>query len=252
MIASSLDGHRREEMHMHRTIRFRNLGLTFLLGLLVGLVLTPAPAFAAKGGTCEAFTVSVNGQPIRGDQQRIVRPPISSIEVKGTYIEFTVDPATFSVFNHTHTGQPSPRPDKNLPFEGRTVIFESKIPLHNDRLRGPMQLSLGNESVVLERAGGFQDMKIQAKDCHQGGLFQMEPEPGTREVNTLGPDFVYTSQPPGETRLCFTNGNFSGYDSPQLATLVSHTQKKATWRVRAGGRIGMVIGEDAVEGGCLP
>jgi hypothetical protein len=132
------------------------------------------------------------------------------------------------------------------------VIFESKVPLHNDRLRGAMQLSLGNESVVLERAGEFQDMKIQAKDCHQGGLFQMEPEPGTREVNTLGPDFTYTSQPAGETRLCFTNGAFSGYDSPQLATLVSHTQETATWRVRAGGRIGMVIGEDAVEGGCLP
>jgi hypothetical protein len=29
-------------------------------------------------------------------------------------------------------------------------------------------------------------------------------------------------------------------------------EKVATWRVASGGRIGMVIGEDAVEGGCKP
>jgi hypothetical protein len=126
------------------------------------------------------------------------------------------------------------------------------VPLHGKTLTSPVSLKIGNESVVLERRGGGQDMKIQAKDCQQGGLFQMEPEPGTRERNTLGPDFRYTSQPPGQTRLCFTNDDFSGYDSPELATLVSHTDSVATWRVKPGGRIGMVIGEDAVEGGCRP
>jgi len=33
-----------------------------------------------------------------------------------------------------------------------------------------------------------------------------------------------------------------------LATLVLHTEKVPTWRVALGGRIGMVIGEDADEG----
>jgi hypothetical protein len=70
-------------------------------------------------------------------------------------------------------------------------------------------------------------MKIQAKDCQQGGLFQMEP--GTRERNTLGSDFRYTSQPPGQERLCFTNDRFPGYYSPELATLVSPTDSVATW-----------------------
>ena len=130
------------------------------------------------------------------------------------------------------------------------MIFESKIPNHGETLTSGVSLDLNNEAVVLERSGGGQDMKIQAKDCQQGGLFQMEPEPGTTETNTLGPAFHYTVQPPGQERLCFTNGRFTGYDSPQLATLVSHTNKVARWNVRSGGRIGMVIGEDAVEGGC--
>jgi hypothetical protein len=229
-----------------------------LAGLLVAsvvagwLVAAPAQAPTAKAGTCEAFTVFVNGQAFSGNQQRTISGPINSIAVRGRYIEFDVVPSTFAVTNYVHTGALSPRPDKNLPIAGRTVIFESKVPNHGDTLTSPMQLVLGNESVVLERSGSFQDMKIQAKDCHQGGVFQMEPEPGTTETNTLGPEFVYTGQPPRETRLCFSNGRFSGYDSPQAATLVSFTAKTATWNVAAGGRIGMVIGEDAVEGGCNP
>jgi hypothetical protein len=75
------------------------------------------------------------------------------------------------------------------------------VPLHGKTLTSPVSLQIGNESVVLERSSGGQDMKIQAKDCPQGGLFQMEPEPGTRERNTLGSDFSYTSQPP-ERRGC--------------------------------------------------
>jgi hypothetical protein len=231
------------------------LWLTALLSAALAaalLLVSPSQAPAAKAGTCEAFTVFVNGQAFSGNQSRTVQGPISSIAVRGRYIEFDVVPSTFAVRNYAHTGVASPRPDKNLPISGRTVIFESKVPNHGDTLTSPMELKLGNESVVLERSGSFQDMKIQAKDCHQGGLFQMEPEPGTTETNTLGADFVYTGQPPGESRLCFTNRRFSGYDSPQLATLVSFTQKTATWNVAAGGRIGMVIGEDAVEGGCNP
>ena len=105
---------------------------------------------------------------------------------------------------------------------------------------------------MLERSGDGQDMKIQAKDSQQGGLFQMEPEPGTMESDTLGPDFTYTSQPPSEERLCFTNGRFAGCDSPELASLVSNKEKVATWQVASGGRIGMVIGEDALVGDCSP
>jgi hypothetical protein len=227
------------------------LGGAFCVALLLGSA-TPSPA--AKGGTCERFTVSTGGQTFTGDQRRTLQPSQvgQTIEVSGTYIRFTVVSNTFEVRNYTHTGVDSPRADKNLPIDAPTVIFTSKVPNHGAILNGPIALKLGGEAVVLERAGGGQDMKIQAKDCQQGGLFQMEPEPGTTETNTLGPGFSYTGQPPGEERLCFTNGRFSGYDSPELATLVSFTPSTAVWDVQSGGRIGMVIGEDAIEGGCQP
>jgi hypothetical protein len=232
------------------------IGAVLLLVCSTLLGYLSSPAEAAKSGTCAAFTVSTGGRTFSGDQTRTIPADQvgDRIRLDGKYIEFNVRTRDFATLNYTHTGVDSPDPDKNLPIDGRTTIFESKVPLHGKTLTGPVSLSLGNESVVLERSGGGQDMKIQAKDCQQGGLFQMEPEPGTRERNTLGDDFVYTNQPPGEQRLCFTNGRVPGYDSPELATLVSRSadNKTATWRVAAGGRIGMVIGEDAVEGGCRP
>jgi hypothetical protein len=237
------------------------VGVAALVALLLcGLALLaslPAPAEAAKGGTCAAFAVSTGGKTFSGDQTRTIPADRvgERIRLDGKYIEFNVRTRDFAALNYRHTGLDSPDPDKNLPIgSAGTTIFESKVPLHGKTLTSPVSLEIGNESVVLERSGGGQDMKIQAKDCQQGGLFQMEPEPGTRERNTLGDDFVYTNQPPGETRLCFTNGRVPGYDSPELATLLSRSadNKSATWRVASGGRIGMVIGEDAVEGGCGP
>jgi hypothetical protein len=239
-----------------RTYAWLALALAMLAAIILAAVMvsTPERAQAAKAGTCERFTVSTGGQTFSGDQKRTLQPSQvgPTIEVSGTYIRFTIISNTFEVRNYTHTGADSPRPDKNLPIDGPTVIFTSKVPNHGQILNGPLSLEIAAEGVVLERAGGGQDMKIQAKDCQQGGLFQMEPEPGTTETNTLGPGLRYTQQPPGEERLCFTNGRFSGYDSPELATLVSNTASTATWDVQAGGRIGMVIGEDAVEGGCNP
>src|SRR3954452_20153548 len=88
------------------------------------------PAVAAKGGICESFKVVVNGQTFSGNQKRTINGPINSIFVDGTYIEFRVNPSTLAVANYAHTGVPSPRADKNLPFAGRTPIFTSKVPQH--------------------------------------------------------------------------------------------------------------------------
>jgi hypothetical protein len=226
-----------------------------LLALAAALALalvSGTPAQAAKGGTCESFKVVVNGQTFSGTQKRTINGPINSIFVDGTYIEFRVNPSTLAVANYAHTGVASPRTDKNLPFAGRTPIFASKVPQHGKTLTSPLSLEINAESVVLQRSGGGQTMKIQAKDCHQGGLFQMEPEPGTVEVNNLAPGWHYTGVAAGSGRLCMTNGRISAYDSPELATLLGFTAQQARWRVASGGRIGFVIGEDAIEGGCRP
>ena len=229
----------------------RRIASLALAGGLLALALTAAPAGAAKGGTCAAYTVTVNGQPFSGDQRPTIAPPITSIVVRGTYNEFIVDPATFAVRDYTWTGVQTPRPDKNLPG-GRQVLFASKVPNHGRTLDSALSLRIAAEGVVLERNGGGQDMKIQAKDCHQGGIFQMEPEPGTTYTHTLGvPEYTGVSAL-AASRLCFRTpqGGWTGYDSPELAVLNAFTPKTSDWTVQSGGRVGMVIGEDAVEGGC--
>jgi hypothetical protein len=75
----------------------------------------------------------------------------------------------------------------------------------------------------------------------------MEPEPATTETNTLAPEFVYCFQASPSARKFFTNGIVLGFDSPQAATLLSGDETTAVWSVGAGGRIGLVLGEDAVQ-----
>jgi hypothetical protein len=59
---------------------------------------------------------------------------------------------------------------------GRTEIFTQKVAAHGKTLTSGLSLELKDEALVLQRRGGGQRMKIQAKDCHEGGIFQMEPE----------------------------------------------------------------------------
>jgi hypothetical protein len=236
------------------TSRLLTAGVVAALSL-GAVALTETTATAAKAGTCEGFTVTVGARSFTGNQ-RVTIPAAQvgqSINVTGRYVTFSVVASTFETRDYTLTGADSPRPDKDLPLDGPSVVFTSKLPQHGDVLDGNLSLRLSNEGIVLERAGVRQDMKIQAKDCAQGGLFQMEPEPGVVETNTLGPDYRYLQQTP-EGRLCITHvdGLFSAYDSPELATLLTNTPTQADWQVQAGGRVGFVVGEDAVEGGCSP
>ena len=47
-------------------------------------------------------------------------------------------------------------------------------------------------------------------------------------------------------------GRLDRHDSPELAVLDAFTSKTSNWTVQSAGRVGLVIGEDAVEGGCTP
>ena len=197
--------------------------------------------------TCGVFAVTVGGRTFTDPRTRVVIPAAqvgATITVRGTHVEFDVVASTFEVLGYTLTGAPAEVPLTNV----RTRIFDSKRPDHGDVLDGDLALRLNREQLVLERAGRRQDMKIQAKDCNQGGIFQMEPEPAVVEINTLAAGFEFFLQDPVSGRLFFTNGTtILGYDSPQDAELLANTPQQSRWLVQDGGRIGMVIGEDAFE-----
>ena len=233
------------------------------LAVVAGLALAAGPiavatapaASAAKGGTCTGFTLTTGGKTYGGSKDFSIPASKvgSTILVKGKYVEFTVRPTDFAVSDYTLTGADSPRPRKDLPLDAPTVVFESKVPQISATLSSAIEVRLDRAGDMrMERSGGNQDMKIQAKNCAQGGLFQMEAEPGTTYTHELGADFTYNG-PAGTGRLCFTNGDFPAYESPELATRVAPADghgNTSQWQVSSGGRMGFVVGEDAAEGGC--
>jgi hypothetical protein len=144
--------------------------------LLVAMALLTVPSFiqaaSSKGCTGGGFTLL----GLAGDQTTTV--PASSIPgtflVKGTYVEFTVDSATFGVLDWTLTGAPS---DLDLTGGMRTVLYASKMPDHQGlTLTSDVTVNISKDSVVISRDGAGLSMKIQVKDCANGGLFQMEVE----------------------------------------------------------------------------
>ena len=111
----------------------------------------------------------------------------TSFLVKGKYVEFTVTSASLGVTNWTLTGAANAA---DITGGKRTVVFASKTPnLRGATLTSGMEIRLRDGDLRLERSGGGVDMKIQAKDCAQGGIFQMEPErdDGTATVFTHTP-----------------------------------------------------------------
>src|SRR5262245_9958353 len=217
-------------------------------------------SFAAASAGCDGggFTVL----EISGDQR--VTVPAGSVPtsflVKGKYVEFTVDAATFGVRDWTFTGVPNP-----LDITGgrRTTVFASKIPDHRGLvLNSGVSVNSSRESLVLTRTGPGLSMKIQAKDCANGGVFQMEVERGdgtaTVFTHVLADGVFYFDNPNvrdrlGENLPCsgilpdgtpvvcnganpdgtvtvtarvnFANGfsnKFVGRDSPQVATRIAN------------------------------
>ena len=121
----------------------------------------------------------------------------SRLLVRGKYISFDVDPKTFAVYDYAFTGAANP-----LDITGgrRIVAYAGKVPdLKGSTLTSAMDVRLKDDGLEISRTGAGVSMKIQAKNCANGGLFQMEPErtdgTATRIVHTLGPDAFYLRQP---------------------------------------------------------
>jgi hypothetical protein len=255
-----------------RSSRARRLtALAFCAGVVAAL--SAAPAQAANSAGCDggAFTVAAPGQTVTGTPTTTVNATIpasalnGTVQIRGKFQTWDVDPATLGVRNYTFTSvanKLSMTDGKNL------VAFASKTPdLKGAALTSPLTVQLDKGSILLSRTGAGVSMKITSKDCAAGGIFQMEPERADGQptvfTHTLGPDAFYYDNPNFRAHLGeVLNGttvtarvnigienapHFVGRDSSQEATRLSQFGKVSTWSVKSGGRMGQVMGEDAVE-----
>ena len=167
------------------------------------LTLVAAPGFAASSKGCTSGGFSLLG--LSGDQKRIVLASDvgSSFLVKGKYVEFTVDAASFGVRDWTLTGATNP-----LDITGgrRTVVYTAKMPDHRGLfLSSDISVKLSKETVEIQRTGSGLSMKVQAKDCANGGVFQVEPAradaTATRFTHVLASDVFYFDNPNVRNRL---------------------------------------------------
>jgi hypothetical protein len=252
------------------TVQF-NTERAIVVALALTFSLTQASAKESCDGGFSVLGASVQNGSIAASSLG------SSFSVKGKYVEFDVDSATFGIRDYALTGAANPL---SLTEGNRIVLFSSKTPDHRGlQLTSDVSVDIKDASIVLQRSGSGLSMKIQAADCPTGGIFQMEPARGdgsaTDVTHTLGSLVFYFNNPnfgppPPPLPLCPAGGPFTpsctpvpitprinfatdissklvGRDSPQVATKVSQTGGVSIWRITSGGRMGGVLGDDAVE-----
>jgi hypothetical protein len=173
-------------------------------GALVAALLAPTTASAASSKGCDGggFTLRLaDGSTVRPDFRGSIAaaklPAGTRVKAVGKYVTFDIDPATLAVYDYAFTGAPNP-----LDQTGgrRIVLYAAKVPDHRGlTLTNAASIRLDKENLELSRTGTGLSMKLQAKDCANGGIFQMEPErsdgTATRVTHTLGPDAFYFDNP---------------------------------------------------------
>jgi hypothetical protein len=224
----------------------------------IGLLLSAQHAFAADSAGCESGGFTVLGKSGAQNASVGAAGVGSSFRVQGRYVQFDVDAATFGVLNFTMTGAAN---RMDITGGRATPVFESKLPDHRGLvLNSAVSVELSSSAdVVLTRTGPGVTMKIQAKDCANGGIFQMEVARAddTRTVFThklAESAFYYDNRNfrnrEGDTvaykdttltvgpRINFGNdyaAKFVGRDSPQFADRVSAPSCSNNIATRTGG-----------------
>jgi hypothetical protein len=211
------------------------------------------------GAVTGDFAVTVNGRtsnPAAGKDYRLSDvTPSASVVVTGRNVGFRIDPTTLGVYDYRLTGAASPERMVTAP----TVVFASKVPVLTPAQLAGVRISdlrLRDDTLVVTFGTAAGTLKVQAKDAAQGGIFQMEQEFGVpvEFVHTLGAGvFYFVNQFTGKVN--FGNGvdadathrMLLGKDSPQVATKLQQTATVTRWSVASGGRMGGVLGEDAIE-----
>ena len=214
------------------------------IALLISMFATPT--FAKSD--CGFFSVTIGEKTYTaaGGDIRLILPAAQvsgqTATVKGTFVEFEVDLDTFTVTDYILTGAPS-----SLDITGgrRTRVFVSQTPQLKVDLTGNLQMELSRERVKLIRAGRGAKMKVDAKDCSQGDIFDLESNFPIKVVHVLDPAFHYYTDKLGRTM--FTNGKVIGREIPELAKLISRTSRTSQWQLDAGGNVDAAFGQDALQ-----
>lgn len=230
----------------------------WMVACCAGLLVAAQPAFAADSAGCEKGGFTVLGKS--GEQTANVAPGAvgSVFHVQGRYVQFDVDAASFGVLNFAMTGAANA---VDITGGRATPVFDSKMPDHRGLvLNGSVGVELGKEAdIALTRSGPGLTMKITAKDCANGGIFQMEVE-RTDETKTVFTHklaqsaFYYDNRNfrnrEGDTvaykdttltvgpRINFGNDyspKFVGRDSPQFADRIAEPLCTNSIATRTGG-----------------
>lgn len=181
--------------------------------LMLAMLGLSAGALAATSDACAGGGFTVLGR--KGDVK--VDVPASQLGtrflVSGKYVQFEIDSATFGVRNYVLTGAANPF---DMTGGVRTPVFASKLPDHRGLvLSGAAQLELKGSDLVIRRKGKL-DMKIQAKDCAQGGIFQMEVERDDNATTLFTHTLAADSGNANLTPFYFDNRNFRNAEGDQL------------------------------------
>ena len=238
------------------------LSLAAVTGVAVTGVAATATAASADGCAGGGFslvnltsgvTVAAGGTtPVARSIRVDELGPGDRFGVRGRYVSFDVRPSSFAVLEWTFTGAANP-----LDITGgvRTPVFESKVPDHRGlTLTSALTADLAGADLVIRRTGPGLSMKLQAKDCAQGGIFQMEPARGdltkTRVVHTLAagsatsPAPFYFDNPLFRERV----GQFLGSGCTSDAGPAGQFCVQVTPRVNiAGGRSADFVARDSAQ-----
>lgn len=183
------------------------------LGASASGATAPAQAASSKGcvgGGYRLVNLSTGATVAASGEDRI-RTTIaasrlgSTFAVRGRYTQFEVRSSDFAVLNQSFTGAAN---ELDITGGRFTPVYASKVPNHRGLVLGSgIAVELDDEELSLQRTGTGLSMKIQAKDCAQGGIFQMEPQRSdgttTRVTHRLA-----QSATPGLTPFYFDNPNF--------------------------------------------
>ncbi|SFL16275.1 hypothetical protein [Geodermatophilus ruber] len=195
------------------------------LALAVPLAALASPAQAASSKACENGgyrLISSTGAVVARATDREVVTTVPAVTlgatftVQGRYNQFVVRASDLALFDYAFTGAAN-----RLDMTGGrfTPVWESKVPDHRGlALSSAVTVQMEDEDLVISRTGTGLSMKIQSKDCAQGGIFQMEPERGdgtaTRIQHTLAPEAFYFDNPNFRAR----QGQYLGSECTSVET----------------------------------